>query len=225
MATKETKKEKKEVLMDKDNPSLCEISGQIRLRVFEDFSVEKELPKWVRFKAEWGKLVKDIGIYDSTTESELENKVKNLKDKTEAEKAYNKANDAVCRILPPAPLTSSAESQAAAAQNKLATKTGELTAAMGDLQAACVALANDDDNSDSKAKKKRNAVIVGSAVTAVAGVALTWGVTRSILDAQVNSAEQAAVKEFMDSVGSKIRCYIGGDEVGMYGDVISTSME
>ena len=87
MATKETTKEKKEVLTDKDNPSLCEISGQIRLRVFEDFSVEKELPKWVRFKAEWEKLVNDIGVYDSTTESELENKVKNLKDKTEAEKA------------------------------------------------------------------------------------------------------------------------------------------
>ena len=81
------------------------------------------------------------------------------------------------------------------------------------------------DIAESEAKKKRTAAIVGASVTAVAGGALTWGVTRSILDAQVNSAEQAAVKEFMDSVGSKIRCYIGGDEVGMYGDVISTSME
>ena len=86
MATNETKKGKKEVLTDKDNPSLCEIGGQIRLRVFEDFSVETELPKWVRFKSEWDKLVKDIGIYDSTTESELENKVKNLKNKTKEEK-------------------------------------------------------------------------------------------------------------------------------------------
>lgn len=81
-----TKKAEKEVLSDKDNPSLCEIGGQIRLRVFEDFSVEKELPKWVRFEAEWKKLAKDIGIYDSTTESELENKVKLLKDKTDEEK-------------------------------------------------------------------------------------------------------------------------------------------
>lgn len=86
MAVNKTKKEKKEVLTDKDNPSLCEIGGQIRLRVFEDFSVEKELPKWVRFKEEWDKLVKDIGVYDSTTESELENKVKNLKNKTKEEK-------------------------------------------------------------------------------------------------------------------------------------------
>ena len=86
MATNETKNGKKEVLTDKDNPSLCEIGGQIRLRVFEDFSVEKELPKWVRFKAEWDKLVRDIGVYDFTTESELENKVKNLKNKTKEEK-------------------------------------------------------------------------------------------------------------------------------------------
>ena len=132
---------------------------------------------------------------------------------------------AVCKVSVPAPVTSSAASQAAAAQNDLLAKTDKLTAAMGDLQAACVALANNDDNIDSEAKKKRTAAIVGASVTAVAGGALTWGVTRSILDAQVNSAEQAAVKEFMDSVGSKIRCYIGGDEVGMYGDVISTSME
>ena len=39
MATNKTKKENKEVLTDKDNPSLCEIGGQIRLRVFEGFSV------------------------------------------------------------------------------------------------------------------------------------------------------------------------------------------
>ena len=87
MATNATKKEKREVLTDKDNPSLCEIGGQIRLRVFEDFSVETELPKWVRFKKEWDKLVRDVGVYDSMTESELENKVKNLKNKTNEEKA------------------------------------------------------------------------------------------------------------------------------------------
>ena len=183
--------------------------------------------RWATIKAYCKNGRKDTGVFEASgdTNTELQCCGSNDVVKTEAEKAYNKANDAVCRILPPAPLTSSAASQAAAAQNDPLAKTDKLTAAMGDLQAACVALANNDANSDSKAKKKRNAVIVGSAVTAVAGGALTWGVTRSILDAQVNSAEQAAVKEFMDSVGSKIRCYIGGDEVGMYGDVISTSME
>ena len=183
--------------------------------------------RWATIKAYCKNGRNDTGVFETSgdTNTELQCCGSNDMVKTEAEKAYNKVKEAVCRIVPPAPVTSSAESQAAAAQNDLVTKTGELTTAMGDLQAACVALANNDDDSDSKAKKKRNAVIVGSAVTAVAGGALTWGVTRSILDAQVNSAEQAAVKEFMDNVGSKIRCYIGGDEVGMYGDVISTSME
>ena len=183
--------------------------------------------RWATIKAYCKNGRNDTGVFETSgdTNTELQCCGSNDMVKTEAEKAYNKVNEAVCRIVPPAPVTSSAASQAAAAQNDLLAKTDKLTAAMGDLQAACVALANNDANSDSKAKKKSTAVIVGSAVTAVAGGALTWGVTRSILDAQVNSAEQAAVKEFMDNVGSKIRCYIGGDEVGMYGDVISTSME
>ena len=135
------------------------------------------------------------------------------------------APGAVCKVAVAATVTNSATSQAAAAQNDLATKTGELTAAMGDLQAACVALANDDDDSDSEAKKKRTAAAIGAGVTAVAGGILGWQVTKSIQDANLTKAEQEAIKEFMDNVGSKIRCYVGADEVGMYGDMISTSME
>ena len=66
---------------------------------------------------------------------------------------------------------------------------------------------------------------IGAAAGAIGGGLLAWQVTKSIQDANLDKAEQEAIQEFMDSVGSKIRCYIGGDEVGMYGDVISTSME
>jgi hypothetical protein len=138
---------------------------------------------------------------------------------------YNRAMNEVCKIQVAANVTESAAQKSVAAKNNVLTKKGELDDKMSELRSACVTLANADDDSDEQAKKKRTAAIVGASVTAVAGGALTWGITRSILDAQVNSAEQAAIKEFMDSVGSKIRCYIGGDEVGMYGDVISTSME
>ena len=117
----------------------------------------------------------------------------------------------------------SGSTMAAIVQDELVAKQGELTKAMGALQSACKKLA--DADSDEQAKNKRAASGYGALGGAVVGGALTWGITRSILDAQVNSAQQAAIKEFMDSVGSKIRCYIGGDEVGMYGDVISTSME
>ena len=87
----------------------------------------------------------------------------------------------------------------------------------------CIDLANGDDPEE--AKKKRTAALIGAGATAVAGSVLAYQVTKSIQDSALDKAEQAAIKEFMDSVGSKIRCYIGGDEVGMYGDVISTSME
>ena len=130
-----------------------------------------------------------------------------------------------CKVSVAARVTQTvAQQQNAANQNVLAKKNA-LDKEMSALRSDCVILANNDANNKDQAKKKRNAAIVGASVTAVASGALTWGVARSIMDVQVDEARQAAIKEFMDNVGSKIRCYIGGDEVGMYGDVISTSME
>ncbi len=66
---------------------------------------------------------------------------------------------------------------------------------------------------------------IGGVVGAVAGGVLANTVVGSIQDQELNNVERAAYDEFMNSVGSKIRCFIGPDEVGMYGDIISTSME
>ena len=77
----------KVVVEDRDHPSLIEVGGKIRLRVLEDFNIERDLPKWRRFQAEWEKFRKVLGINDTTTPEELENKVKGLKDKTDEEKA------------------------------------------------------------------------------------------------------------------------------------------
>lgn len=135
------------------------------------------------------------------------------------------AENADCKVSVAASVEKTvAQQQYEANQNVLAKKNA-LNEAMGDLRNTCVTLANNDANNTAQDKKKRKAAIVGAGVTAVASGALTWGVARSIMDVQVDEARQAAIKEFMDNVGSKIRCYIGGDEVGMYGDVISTSME
>lgn len=88
---KAAKKDKpgKVVVQDKDHPSLIEVGGKIRLRVLEDFYVERETPKWVRFRAEWDKFKKVIGFSfsDFTDVRELESRVKALKDKSEEEKA------------------------------------------------------------------------------------------------------------------------------------------
>ena len=131
---------------------------------------------------------------------------------------------AVCKVEVPASVTNTAAQQLAAANNTMLTEKANLDAKMTELRSACVALAN-ADTGDKKGLSKGAAAGIGAAVGAVAGTALGYHVTKSIQDANLDSAEQAAIKEFMDNVGSKIRCYIGGEEVGAYGDVISTSME
>ena len=81
---------------------------------------------------------------------------------------------------------------------------------------------------ETKSVKKKTSGLgagIGAAVGAVGGGLLGYYITDSILDAELDKAEQAAIDEFMKNVGSKIQCYIGGEEVGSYGQVISTSME
>ena len=62
-------------------------------------------------------------------------------------------------------------------------------------------------------------------MTAVAGGALTFFATKAIKDANLDKAEQEAYDMFMKEIGEHIYCYIGGEEAGQYGDVITTSME
>lgn len=73
--------------------------------------------------------------------------------------------------------------------------------------------------------KKHGGQLIGGLVGAGAGAGLAYAITDSVQNAELDKAEQEAIKEFMENVGSKIHCYIGPDEAGMYGDVISTSME
>lgn len=56
-------------LEDKDNPSLVEVGGKLCLRVFEDFFVERELPKWKNFEAQKRAFLKEIGASISSATS------------------------------------------------------------------------------------------------------------------------------------------------------------
>ncbi|MCL1902135.1 MAG: hypothetical protein FWG18_00725 [Alphaproteobacteria bacterium] len=65
----------------------------------------------------------------------------------------------------------------------------------------------------------------GAAIGALAFNAIT---NRAVKDAQESAADKAAeeaAKEWMDNIGKKIRCYIGAEEIGMFGDFRSTTME
>ncbi len=107
----------------------------------------------------------------------------------------------------------------------------QVTAGLNLLKTACDtqtdknATEDDKDAKKKAANRKATAAGIGAAVTAVAGGALTYAITDSILDSAVDKAKREAIQEFMDNVGSKIHCYIGGEEVAEYGEVVSTSME
>ena len=67
--------------------------------------------------------------------------------------------------------------------------------------------------------------LVGGVVTAAAGGFLVNKATRDIQAANLSKAEQEAYDKFMNDVGNHIKCYIGLDAAGQYGDIISVSME
>ncbi|MBR2012571.1 MAG: hypothetical protein IKA08_04915 [Alphaproteobacteria bacterium] len=84
---------------------------------------------------------------------------------------------------------------------------------------------SDVNNAQDIAKKTQTAAGITGAVTAVAGGALTFFATKAIKEANLDKAEQEAYDLFMNEIGEHIYCYIGGEEAGQYGDVITTSME
>ena len=84
---------------------------------------------------------------------------------------------------------------------------------------------NLDEDEDKNWWKSHGGTVLGTALGGVGGGLLGYYITDSIQNAALDKAEQEAIQEFMDNVGSKIHCYIGPDEAGEYGDVISTSMD
>lgn len=106
-----------------------------------------------------------------------------------------------------------------------------LDTAIDNLNELCAAVEKPDEtkSKDEREKERNKKLTIGSAVGAGVGAAAlgvtTYFATRDIQEAQNDQARQAAIKEWMDNIGSKIKCYIGADEVGSYGDVVSTTLE
>ncbi len=99
---------------------------------------------------------------------------------------------------------------------------GKATAAIDKMISACEVAATTQENTQ---KKKVGGAIAGGIIGAAGGAALGYHIVDEVQKQERTQAEQAAIKEFMDNIGSKIHCYIGAEEIGKYGDVISTSME
>ncbi len=96
------------------------------------------------------------------------------------------------------------------------------TAVLGVAQKNFDAANNSSDTTESKDLTNWIGIGAGAAVTGTAGGIIGYQATKQSLDAKVDAEKAAAIQEWMDEIGSKIKCYIGPDEVGSYGDMIST---
>lgn len=100
--------------------------------------------------------------------------------------------------------------------------------ALDRLSSACQSrydLASTSGNKSSAQGKTWIGSTVGAAVVGTAGAFLLNRATRDIQDSDMDAAQKAAYNEWMNSVGKHISCYVGGDEAGTYGDIITTSIE
>lgn len=73
--------------------------------------------------------------------------------------------------------------------------------------------------------KNHGGQFLGGVISAGVGAGLTYAITDSVLNAELDAAGQEAYQAFMDNIGSKIKCYIGSEELASYGQVIQTSMD
>jgi len=98
------------------------------------------------------------------------------------------------------------------------------------LETACGALAN-MQNDELKQSQDKNFWNNGGgrAMVDVTGAGLTGAIggvtTAQILKEQNRTNFTAEQQEWMNNIGRHITCYIGGDEAGNYGDIITTSLE
>ena len=81
----------------------------------------------------------------------------------------------------------------------------------------CSSHENDEENTG--ARLGRN--LLTGAIGARAGYLLAHGIVENYYDVQYENAENEAIKQWMDDVGSHINCYLGAEELGSYGDVIT----
>ena len=74
-------------------------------------------------------------------------------------------------------------------------------------------------------KSSAAATGVGAAVGAVTGGLLGFGISKTVVDAKDAQAKDKAVAEWQETMGEHIRCYVGGEDVGGYGDYVSFNFE
>lgn len=82
----------------------------------------------------------------------------------------------------------------------------------------CTEYANDEKTGNGR-RIAWNAA--GAAVAGTVGTLGTIAIQKAVRENKYEKAENEAIQKWMDEVGSKIKCYLGGTELGSYGEMIS----
>ncbi|MBR4507421.1 MAG: hypothetical protein IKP24_02710 [Alphaproteobacteria bacterium] len=102
------------------------------------------------------------------------------------------------------------------------TELANLSNTLSELETTCENVAT--DNKESGAGKRlaldAGAAVVGGGLTSL----LAHDIVSTAQKAKYENAENEAIKEWMENIGSKIHCYVGGEPVGDYGDIISVDI-
>ncbi len=106
-------------------------------------------------------------------------------------------------------------------------KSAEAAAEADNVSKACenAKTLSGDKTDDGDNNKAWVGSLIGGVVTGVAGGFLLNKATKDIQDSKLDAATKAAYQEWMNNIGYKIHCYIGADEAGNYGDILTTSVE
>ncbi len=146
--------------------------------------------------------------------NDLDSKITNLRLKTSTDKLFpsDRFTDDTPSIVSDDAAAEEAAEEAAAAAEELYTSCTTVYSNSAKLE-----------QSDGWFQKWGGATIVGAG-TALAGGLTAYHIVQDAHNTKLDKAGQEAYQEFMDNLGSKIRCFIGADEVGMYGDMISTQL-
>ena len=81
------------------------------------------------------------------------------------------------------------------------------------------------DSDVAEAKKTNAARIAIPVVSTLAGGALGAGITASVIKQKKENIQNEAAQKWMDEIGEHIQCYLGTDELGTYGDVVSIELD
>ena len=61
--------------------------------------------------------------------------------------------------------------------------------------------------------------------TTLGAAGLGAGITASVIKTKRENIQNEAAQKWMEEVGDHIQCYLGADELGSYGDVVSIELD